>query len=683
MTETEDSSRFFRFFNYLMTFCENFLNFYCCCCCCVCVCVLNRWFLSVVRNDFRGGKINLEKTQKLLEKLHVQCSSIHIKCIFKDNDRLKQGKITIEEFRTIYRILVYRDEIIEIFNAYSENRKFLIEKNLDRFLKQEQFVINRTTANASKIIQKYEPIEEVKEASQMSLEGFIRYMGSDECLLFNHECERVYQDMTHPLNDYFISSSHNTYLVSDQLLGPSDLWGYISALVKGCRCLEIDCWDGSQNEPVVYHGYTLTSKLRFKTVIQAIRKYAFIASEYPLVLSLENHCSPPQQEVMADNLLSTFGEALISDILDGFPDKLPSPEALKYKILVKNKKIGTLKKTQERRDSDKHDQVEEYEDEEEEEEDEEEEEEEEEEDKDKGSEMLDISKDNEEEGMVSTSSLRRPSLFKRKRDTVALALSDLVIYTKAEKFKSFQHSQMYQQFNEANSIGEKQARKLSKLKAQEFILHTKKFITRIYPKATRADSSNFNPQEFWNMGCQMVALNFQTPGLPMDLQNGKFLDNGSSGYLLKPHFLRDKNSKFDPNIIPKDSSPFTLTIRLISGIQLPPSYHSSTNKADALVVVEIFGVPNDQVKQQTRVIKKNAFSPKWNETFTFIIEVPELALIRFVVENQGFISGNEFLGQYTLPVLCMNKGYRRVPLFSKMGESLEPASLFVYVWYVR
>lgn len=52
----------------------------------------------------------------------------------------------------------------------------------------------------------------------------------------------------------------------------------------------------------------------------------------------------------------------------------------------------------------------------------------------------------------------------------------------------------------------------------------------------------------------------------------------------------------------------------------------------------------------------SAFSPRWNETFTFIVQVPELALIRFVVENQGFITGNEFLGQYTLPLLCMNKG---------------------------
>ena len=61
----------------------------------------------------------------------------------------------------------------------------------------------------------------------MSFEGFRRYMDSSECLLFDNKYDHVYQDMTHPLTDYFISSSHNTYLISDQLWGPSDLWGYI------------------------------------------------------------------------------------------------------------------------------------------------------------------------------------------------------------------------------------------------------------------------------------------------------------------------------------------------------------------------------------------------------------------------------------------------------------------------
>lgn len=58
-------------------------------------------------------------------------------------------------------------------------------------------------------------------------------MSSDDCSIFKKDQRTVYQDMNHPLCDYFISSSHNTYLVSDQLLGPSDLWGYTRYLDTG------------------------------------------------------------------------------------------------------------------------------------------------------------------------------------------------------------------------------------------------------------------------------------------------------------------------------------------------------------------------------------------------------------------------------------------------------------------
>lgn len=51
---------------------------------------------------------------------------------------------------------------------------------------------------------------------------------------------------------------------------------------------------------------------------------------------------------------------------------------------------------------------------------------------------------------------------------------------------------------------------------------------------------------FWNAGCQMVSLNFQTSDLPMQLNQGKFEYNGNCGYLLKPDFMRRADRNFDP-----------------------------------------------------------------------------------------------------------------------------------------
>ncbi|KAH1187182.1 hypothetical protein KIL84_019931, partial [Mauremys mutica] len=313
-------------------------------------------------DEFRTGKINLDKTLKLLIKLNVPFDYVHVKYVFKKtSNQSKTGTITIEEFRAIYRTLAHRSEIHELFCSYSPNRKILPEINLIEFLRKEQFVIDANEAIASELIAKYEPIEEVQRKKQMSFEGFLRYMNSKDCLIYKREHTIVYQNMSYPLRDYFISSSHNTYLISDQLIGPSHLWGYSSALMKGCRCLEIDCWDGPQNDPVVYHGHTLTSKITFRTVIEVIDKYAFVVSDYPVVLSLENHCSPKQQEVMADYLETILGDKLLTTIIgDTFPTDLPSPEELKFKILVKNKKVGTLEETVLRRGLDSHGEIGEF-----------------------------------------------------------------------------------------------------------------------------------------------------------------------------------------------------------------------------------------------------------------------------------------------------------------------------------
>lgn len=113
---------------------------------------------------------------------------------------------------------------------------------------------------------------------------------------------RALTDRHHPLTEYFISSSHNTYLMAHQLYGSSSAVAYETALKAGSRCVEIDAWDDDDHpeEPKVTHGYTLTSSIPFRNVCETIRDVydremtePVLDSGYraaPILLSLENHC---------------------------------------------------------------------------------------------------------------------------------------------------------------------------------------------------------------------------------------------------------------------------------------------------------------------------------------------------------------------------------------------------------
>ena len=55
---------------------------------------------------------------------------------------------------------------------------------------------------------------------------------------------------------------------------------------KGCRHLEIDCWDGLRN-PMVKHGNTFTTTVPFVEVAKAVAECAFLTVDLPVLLSLE------------------------------------------------------------------------------------------------------------------------------------------------------------------------------------------------------------------------------------------------------------------------------------------------------------------------------------------------------------------------------------------------------------
>jgi hypothetical protein len=88
------------------------------------------------------------------------------------------------------------------------------------------------------------------------------------------------------------------------------------------------------------------------------------------------------------------------------------------------------------------------------------------------------------------------------------------------------------------SFVETQSQHLANTKSNDYVKYTKKHLSRIYPKGLRTDSSNYNPIPHWNVGSQLVALNYQTHKKPMLFNKALFALNGKCGYVLKAEYLR-------------------------------------------------------------------------------------------------------------------------------------------------
>ena len=72
--------------------------------------------------------------------------------------------------------------------------------------------------------------------------GFTNFLLGAESSIFDPAHHSTCHDMDHPFSHYFIATSHNTYLVEDQIKGPSSVDGYIAALKRCSRFIECkDC----------------------------------------------------------------------------------------------------------------------------------------------------------------------------------------------------------------------------------------------------------------------------------------------------------------------------------------------------------------------------------------------------------------------------------------------------------
>uniref|UniRef100_A0A8C9T815 Phosphoinositide phospholipase C n=1 Tax=Scleropages formosus TaxID=113540 RepID=A0A8C9T815_SCLFO len=596
------------------------------------------WIFNCMRKADKNhdNKMTLKEMKNFLRTINIEVNDNYAEMLFKKCDTSKSGTLEGSEIMHFYSLLTNREEINVIYSKYACTGGQMSAEDLLKFLVYEQRE-RSSMSDALRLIEKCEPDETAKENGHMTKDGFLMYLQQAEGMIFNMAHKDLYQDMSQPLNHYFISSSHNTYLMEDQLKGPSSTEAYIRALMKSCRCVELDCWDGENGEPVIYHGYTLTSKVLFKDVIKAIKEYAFKTSQYPVILSLENHCSLEQQKLMAHYLRSILGSALVTEPLgDKMPTHFPSPQDLKGRFLVKGKRMNKLDSFF------------------------------------SSSSALEEDSVSEED---EAANVKMPGEKPKSKMKLARELSDIVIYCKSVHFVSFEHTRDTQAFYELSSFKESKALNLAKTSATAFICHNAEKLSRTYPAGSRTDSSNYNPVPLWNAGCQIVALNFQTPCKEMDLNQGQFLPNGLSGYILKPKFLRNRATEFDPNRLTRGPwmQKKKFHVMIISAQQLPKLNKEKKNSiVDPLVKVEIYGVPDDKAEKETHHINNNGFNPMWNESFEFTVFVPELALVRFMVEDYDTASHNDFIGQYTLPFTSIQNG----------GSAVSPQLHFVWFFPV-
>ncbi|XP_012935284.1 1-phosphatidylinositol 4,5-bisphosphate phosphodiesterase gamma-1 isoform X2 [Aplysia californica] len=289
--------------------------------------------------------VTLKNMKAWLPRINFKMSINKLRERFQEFDTDGKGEINYEQFAALYHKLIHVQSVLdENFDKYFEQTwedRLMRAEMFQQFLVEEQKDPRASDLGYVRRIMLEFLDDQVRAAGGLffTQQEFEDYLFSQHNPLYDSKYEAITQDMTQPLSSYWIASSHNTYLTGDQLYSSSSTEAYARALHMGCRCLELDCWDGPDGYPNIYHGHTLTSKIKFLDVLKTINDHAWVASEYPLILSIENHCSLGQQRNMAIAFRDTFGDKLLVEPINKDATVMPSPQDLKYKIILKHKKL--------------------------------------------------------------------------------------------------------------------------------------------------------------------------------------------------------------------------------------------------------------------------------------------------------------------------------------------------------
>ncbi|OWM87424.1 hypothetical protein CDL15_Pgr022535 [Punica granatum] len=502
-------------------------------------------------------------------------------------------------------------DIKDLFRTYSEsNGAIMTVDQLHRFLMEFQGEAEATREDVESII------DGLSESLQEGLhfEAFFKYLFSNKNLPISPKLG-VHHDMSAPLSHYFVYMGHNSYLTGNQLSSVCSDVPIINALKRGIRGIELDIWPNSTNDNVsVLHGGTLTAPVEFIKCLRSIKDHAFTASNYPLIITLEDHLKPNLQSKVASGsvlhhninsyismLTETFGDVLYYPGLNTLRE-FPSAESEYLETQdIKGKETNPTKVKDSTDNEASQKEVPKV--------------------KispaDLGKSVLD--EDNDKEGGFDDRDKAPQNVPPEYKHLIAIRAGkpegglDNFLWVESDRVR-------FTQWN----------------------------LLRVYPSGICVDSSNYNPFIGWMHGAQMVAFNMQGHGKYLWLMQGTFRANGTCGYVKKPDFLLrlgPKDEIFDPKAVLPVKTILKVTAYMGEGwyrdfqhthfdLYSPPNFY---------VRVGIPGFPADSVMKKTKMLEDN-WTPAWNEEFEFPLTVPELALLRIEVYEYDVSEKNDFGG---------------------------------------